>query len=250
MLFGSQSTDRAPQRLVELYEQLGRDVASHTGPDGALAAVATIAATAVVGADYASITRGFTGGTFRTLASTDDAAILADHIQYELQSGPCVDAAMNEGILTSGNLAIDARWPLFGARVVQDSDIRSVLSIRMVLDEDDADAALNIYGTAVDAFTPDSRTIATLLAIHGGVAVSRVIAQEKVVNLQRALESNREIGMAMGVLMSKHKFTREQAFDTLRIASQGSGRKLYDVASDVVESGTLDLPPLPRPRPS
>ncbi|MDQ1744993.1 MAG: hypothetical protein QOE23_3332, partial [Pseudonocardiales bacterium] len=36
--------------------------------------------------------------------------------------------------------------------------------------------------------------------------------------------------------------TEKQAFDALRIASQHSHKKLYDIAFDVVETGHLELP--------
>ena len=68
--------------------------------------------------------------------------------------------------------------------------------------------------------------MAHLLATHGALAVSRVIAREKATNLARAVTTNREIGMAMGVLMTTYKVTEDQAFDLLRIASQGSHRKM------------------------
>lgn len=51
----------------------------------------------------------------------------------------------------------------------------------------------------------------------------------------------------MGVLMARLKIPREQAFGLLRMASQSSNRKLRDIATEVVGTGTLDLP-APRPR--
>ncbi len=57
----------------------------------------------------------------------------------------------------------------------------------------------------------------------------------------RALESNREIGVAMGILMEKERFTRAQAFDVLRVASQDSNRKLSDIAMDVASTGALQI---------
>jgi hypothetical protein len=237
--------DFKPQRIIELYKQLGREVAAHGGTQGALAAVTHISAQAVPGADYASVTRGSAGGVFRTLAATDDAATRADQIQYEVGNGPCVDAAVKDGVFTSADLETDNRWPVFGPRAVDDTGIRSVLSIRMVLDEDDAVAALNIYALARDAFDTDSRTMGTLLALHGAVAVSRVIIQDKAAHLEKALETSREIGMAMGVLMSTYKLTDGEAFDALRIASQGAHRKVREVALDVIHTGMLELPQLP-----
>ena len=71
---------------------------------------------------------------------------------------------------------------------------------------------------------------------------------EQVENLQRALLSNREIGVAMGVLMTRHHVTRDQAFGLLRMASQNSNRKLHDVALEVTDTGALPRITGDRPR--
>jgi AmiR/NasT family two-component response regulator len=55
--------------------------------------------------------------------------------------------------------------------------------------------------------------------------------------LQRALISNRQIGMAMGILMERHRLTAEQAFDRLRDLSQRSNVKLRDVAEQLISTG-------------
>lgn len=60
-------------------------------------------------------------------------------------------------------------------------------------------------------------------------------------NLQIALESNRRIGMALGIVMFSHKVTAPAAFDLLRQVSQCSHRKIRDIAEDVIERGCLDL---------
>ncbi len=57
----------------------------------------------------------------------------------------------------------------------------------------------------------------------------------------KALGSNREIGMAMGVLMARRHVTRDEAFAMLRRSSQDSNRKVTEVAADVVDTG--ELPP-------
>jgi AmiR/NasT family two-component response regulator len=44
--------------------------------------------------------------------------------------------------------------------------------------------------------------------------------------------------------MSQHKITREQAFNLLRITSQHTHRKLSQIAADVADTGTLELPKL------
>ena len=58
-------------------------------------------------------------------------------------------------------------------------------------------------------------------------------------NLRVALETNRAISAAVGVLMALHHVTHDDAFDLLVRVSQHRNRKLRDVAEDVVRTGVL-----------
>jgi signal transduction histidine kinase/DNA-binding response OmpR family regulator len=64
-------------------------------------------------------------------------------------------------------------------------------------------------------------------------------AENRALNLRKALGSNRQIGVALGVLMAREMLTEEQAFERLRAVSQHENRKLRDVADDVVLTGAL-----------
>jgi hypothetical protein len=233
---------QSPAGLATLYSDIDRDLAPHRRTADALAAVAGAAATRVPGAEWASITRG-RGGSFETVAATDPAAYQVDQIQYELGTGPCVDAILQETVFSTGDLGADRRWPEFGRRAVAAAGVHSMLSFRLFLeDEYDLIAGLNLYSRRKDAFDKEAQTVGTLLATHGALAVSAAAARERAAQLQQALLTNREIGVAMGVLMNQHKITRRQAFDLLRIASQNTNRKLADIAVEVGDTGTLDLP--------
>jgi hypothetical protein len=105
-----------------------------------------------------------------------------------------------------------------------------------------------------DRPTSSDRVIAQLLLdraidliraqrLEAAVAVER----DKAAHLQVALVTNREIGQAIGILMSTYKLTSEQGFDLLRMTSQHTHRKLREVAAEVCETGMLELPP-PRTR--
>ena len=62
-------------------------------------------------------------------------------------------------------------------------------------------------------------------------------------HLQRALVSSRQIGMAMGILMERHRLTQEQAFERLRELSMRSNVKLREVAEHIIYTGdTQQLP--------
>jgi ANTAR domain len=65
-------------------------------------------------------------------------------------------------------------------------------------------------------------------------------AAAKADHLRIALHSSRQIGAAIGIVMSAHKLTDEGAFQLLRAASQHTHRKLRDIADDVIRTGWLD----------
>lgn len=98
--------------------------------------------------------------------------------------------------------------------------------------------------------------IGHLLVERAVALVQREQLVAKAANLHRALDSNREIGAAMGILMARHQLTSDQAFDLLRRTSQRAHRKIVAIAADVIETGELELPsgvellePRPTPRP-
>ena len=62
-------------------------------------------------------------------------------------------------------------------------------------------------------------------------------------HLERALVSSRQIAMAMGILMERHRLTQEQAFERLRDLSQRSNVKLRDLAEQILYAGDMHMPP-------
>ncbi|MGY1664141.1 ANTAR domain-containing response regulator [Geodermatophilus sp. SYSU D00705] len=67
-------------------------------------------------------------------------------------------------------------------------------------------------------------------------------AESRVAHLQIALTSNRRIGMAIGILMARHRLTEDQAFDLLRKQSSRRNVKLVRLAEEVVYTGSLEVP--------
>jgi len=100
-------------------------------------------------------------------------------------------------------------------------------------------AGLNVYADRPSAFDATAVEVGLLLATHGSLAIAAEFNRDRADNLERALGTSRDIGVAMGVLMNQHKITRDQAFDLLRIASQSRNRKLHEVARVVGDTGEL-----------
>jgi AmiR/NasT family two-component response regulator len=63
------------------------------------------------------------------------------------------------------------------------------------------------------------------------------LATARAEELQRALVTSRQIGMAIGILMERQRLTAEQAFDCLRDLSQRRNVKLRDVAEQIIYTG-------------
>ncbi len=86
----SASLDAVTTLFAELRPELP-PAASRSDSVSAFEAVTRTAVRRIEGARAASMTT-LRSGQFQTVAATDDRALLADAIQYELGSGPCVDA--------------------------------------------------------------------------------------------------------------------------------------------------------------
>jgi GAF domain-containing protein len=235
--------DVPPLAVAEHYAEIGRQLSGFSRPHETLDALSQLAVDQVPGAEYAGITVG-RNGKMATVAATDEIVNRTDAIQYELRSGPCVDAIVDDAVYKPADLRSDTRWPEFGRRAAADTGILSMLSFRLYLEEntDRTIAGLNMYATTPNAFDEESQAVALLLATHGALAVAASSARQRADNLERALTTSREIGIAIGILMAQHKVTREQGFDLLRITSQGSNRRLADIATEVADTGTLPDP--------
>ena len=234
-----------PTSTFDLHEIAAamRDLTERVGGDDGspLEVLVHHAVEAVPGTRWASVSM-LRRGHFATPASTDPVVTRADDLQYELGAGPCVDSVLERSLFVTGDVASDRRWPEWGSLVASELGVRSVLAQRLALHEvDGAIAGLNLYSDHPAAFDDRAVGVGLVLATHAAAVVSESLAATRATNLLRALESSREIGIAIGVLMYKERMTRAQAFDVLRVASQNTNRKLTDVAAEVARTGALAI---------
>jgi GAF domain-containing protein len=226
------------QELAAAFAQIARDLQIRTTPEQTGARIVAAAVHTVPGCDHAGISLVYRHGRIESTAASDDVAAAVDTIQYEVGQGPCLEAIRDHESYLICDLMAEERWPLFSRRAAEETGIRSMLSFRLFVG-DDTLGALNLYSRDVDAFDQDACAVGAILAAHAAVAMSTARDREQAEHLKRAVESNREIGMAMGVVMASGLQTPEQAFAALRRASQRLNIKLRDIASAVVETGEL-----------
>jgi len=228
--------------MAEAMRSLSDRVEGADAEDDPLDLLVGVAVERIPGARWASVSM-LRADRFTTAASTGEQAARADTLQYEMGSGPCVDAVLDDSVFVTGDVSSDSRWGEWGRRATAEVGVRSVFSQRLHHHDSGAGviAGLNVYSDVPEAFDRDAVGMGLILATHGALVFSEMLAANRALNLERALQSNREIGVAMGILMQQHRFSRQQAFDVLRVASQNSNRKLAEVASQVADTGTLTI---------
>jgi hypothetical protein len=103
------------------------------------------------------------------------------------------------------------------------------------------DDALVLYLHAEQPLDATAHRLAALLAAELGIALQATHNNLRAVNLERALQTSRDIGVAMGIIMARRACTRDEAFELLRRASRTFQRKLAGIAADVAEVGILEF---------
>src|SRR3954447_10161175 len=136
------------RRVAEDYQRLGEELLQ-SREDSPFEAVTRLALDRVPAARAASITT-VRHDEFVTTAATDDVARRTDHIQYQLGSGPCIDASVDQTVYQPKDLANDDRCPEYGRRVSSEIGLRSMLSFRMRLELAGVIAGLNFYAEEPD----------------------------------------------------------------------------------------------------
>jgi GAF domain-containing protein len=152
--------------------------------------------------------------------------------------GIALEALRTRAAVRVEDLDTENRWPRFTVRLRTETGIRSALAHCLTLDNRVLGALL-LHSEQPGFFTDEIRRFADVYAGHAAIALAKVSEHERAQNLETALQSNREIGMAIGILMVRHSLTDQAAFDLLRVTSQHQHRKLRDIAAETVFSGEL-----------
>lgn len=173
-----------------------------------------------------------------TAAATGELPVAVDRLQLAAQEGPLLDADPGAGVVVADDLPIDLRWPRFGLECAEATGVRSLLALRLPLAGGEK-AALSLYARTPDAFDDAHVTTTSMMAPFAALSVEARLRLQDVGNLTAALETSRQIGIAVGIAMASHRVTSDEAFALLRRASMDLNRKLHDVAAEVELTGTV-----------
>lgn len=197
-------------------------------------AISETAVSVIPGCDHACVSSLRAGEELTCEGSSDGVAALIDSFERQTGEGPCLDAIMDSSYQRDPDIATHSSWPALSKLVLEHTPVRGMIGYRLLIGERKA-GALNIFSDAPNALTEQSADMGAIVASFASVALAGASHQERAENLQRGLESNREIGKAIGLLMAAHDIDDQQAFDVLRKASSQMNVKLAEIARRVID---------------
>jgi GAF domain-containing protein len=187
--------------------------------------------------DGAGISVGDTDGTLRFVTATEQGVVRIEEEQAIAQEGPCFEAYETGKLVVTSDLAEESRWERYRETAL-DAGFRAVAGVPMLV-EDVRIGAMNLYHTQPHEWSQEELEVAQVLAdmASGYIANHRTLAESRRLadQLQKALDSRVVIEQAKGVLAASHHLHIDDAFQHLRARARSAGRKLHDVAREVVE---------------
>lgn len=165
-----------------------------------------------------------------SVAATGAVARTIDLLQEECQEGPCLDSLWNQITVRVEDYDNETRWPRFAAGLVEQTPVRSSLSIQLYTNENEL-GTLNLYSERPGTFTPDVEDVAVALAAQAAVALAAARNSDE---LRSAVASRDIIGQAKGIIMESQKVSSAEAFILLTKLSQSTNTPLYEVARQLV----------------
>lgn len=197
----------------------------------------------IAGCDEVGVTL-LVDGRPSTVAYTTVTTLEIDAVQYQLDEGPCLEAARERtevvaslgGAVNGGGGTADERWPNF-AEAVRADGMRSLLALPLV-SGDQCVGALNLYGHAPQAFAAAETSLARLAASRAADVIVAVLqldgAQRLAGQLEQAMASRAVIEQAKGALMAMRGIDEHAAFEWLRTTSQSRNVKVRTLAEQVL----------------
>lgn len=191
-----------------------------------------------VASPWVAMTRHRVAKGVRFIAGHGDVIPQVARVAGTTREGLCWQLYKDNTVVSCQDFTEDTRWPRFSSTLAAVTPLRSALAVPLRIDED-ATGGLVFYADTPRHFDDDLVEKARVLADQAGLALRYVASRERASGLAVALRTNREIGMALGIVMDRLRVTEGRAFELLTLASQNSHVKLRDIAARLVETGQL-----------
>lgn len=180
-----------------------------------------------------------------TVVSSDGRAALLDERQYEFSEGPCLHSMRTGQPVSVSDVSTELRWSHYIA-AAREEGLRSSYTLPLTVHGVTL-GAMNMYAFNVaSAFDSAQQHACSVFAAQAAGALQLATRNARnnqlLEQLEEALASRTVIDQALGILMGRHSFGADNAFKLLRTQSQNSQRKLRDVAAQLVEETSGQVP--------
>ena len=235
------------QDAVASLSELIRALAEDESVPETMQSILKLALRSIPDCHGASVTVLDDEGKPGTIAATDEETYDLDRRQDALQDGPCLDAARRQQVNRWNHQEAEQRWPEF-TQVATEMGLRSYLSAGLGWAGRPL-GALNLSSRDSDGFSQLDEGILALFTSPAAaviVVASRYSeARDLAAQLEQALRSRAVIDQAIGIVIAESRCDADQAFGTLRRASNNRNMKLRDLATEIV----MRVGGSPSPRP-
>jgi len=183
------------------------------------------------------------GDRQETVAFTGQIAMHLDGRQYEAGRGPCLDAAVSGHTVVVDTRARHGGYPEF-TRAAQRAGVNHSISVGLPVPQRVV-GALNMYAVTPDPISLHTVGLAQAIGGYAGVALANAALANAALyaepeglaqQMHQAVATRSIIEQATGILMERHGYTAEQAFQILTGLSQRTNRKLRDIAAAITDS--------------
>jgi GAF domain-containing protein len=241
-------TSRGPEldyndELTAAMSELASLLIDEVDLSGMLDRVVRLAARSIPDCDSAGVTL-LVDGRPSTAAATDQRTLAVDTAQYDVGTGPCLEAYRDRAVQRVDVEEAADNYPDFAA-AARKSGVRSFLAAPLLV-RGNGIGALNLYAADSHGFAALDEAVVMLFAGQAAVAVanSQLYQGARTLSgqLQEAMASRAVIEQAKGVLMATFAIDADEAFDQLRRSSQLENRKLRVLAADVVDAAIAGRP--------
>ncbi|MFJ4201783.1 ANTAR domain-containing protein [Streptomyces sviceus] len=233
---------RAEGRSARIQVLVAEQAARRGAPVGVVdVCTAAVAALPVGGAGVSAMSKTTAS---HPLCSTDDISEQLEELQLTLGEGPCVDAFTHGSAVLSPDLltgGVQDRWPVF-ADAALEAGARAVFALPLQIGAI-SPGVLDLYADVPTVLDPEELAdalafadLATLLLLDA--RIDETGAQADAPSPGHGFEDlggyRAEIDQATGILTVQLGVGIDEAFVRLRAHAYTQGRRLADVAADVV----------------
>jgi GAF domain-containing protein len=195
----------------------------------------------IVGISGAGISLMTAVGNRSVVCVTDAVAGVIEDLQFTLGEGPCIEATQTQRPvlvpdLNSPVAGVALRWPGFiaGAR---EAGVRAVFAFPLIVGVTNV-GALDLHRCVDGKLTAEQMAAALQAADSAALGLLNLGDGAQTVleaDWDADATGQMQVHQATGMVMVQMGVTVEEAFVTLQARAFGDGRRLADIATDVVE---------------